>query len=85
MNLDTLHSKQKIEVYRGTEKDVFVKGSPDPQEWLVGRKVVTEWDVENVNELVGHLLYWSTLYGIKTQKMQEEGFSKWLKYCSRGP
>lgn len=85
MNLDTLHSNQKIEVYRGTEKDVFVKGAPDPQEWLVGREVVTEWDVENVNELVGHLLYWSTLYGIKTQKMQEDGFSRWLKYCSRGP
>ena len=84
LNVDTTYSNHKIEVYRGTEKDVFVKGAPDPQEWLVGREVVTEFEVENVNELVGHLLYWSTLYGIKTQKMQEEVFSKWLKYCSRG-
>ena len=35
--------------------------------------------------MVGHLLYWSTLYGIKTQRMQEEGFSKWLQYIGRGP
>ena len=38
----------------------------------------------DIDEMVGHLLYWSTLYGIKTQKMQEEGFSKWLEYISRG-
>lgn len=85
MNVDSLHSNQKIEVFLGPKKDVLIKGAPDPQEWLVGREVVTEFEVENVNELAGHLLYWSTLYGIKTQKMQEEGFSKWLKYCSRGP
>ena len=82
---DTSHSNKKICVQLGSNGKVQIKGAPDPQEWLVSREVVTELEVEDVNELVGHLLYWSTLYGIKTQKMQKDGFSRWLKYCSRGP
>lgn len=69
---------------------MHIKGAPDPQEWLVGREVKIEFcykdmKEKDVNEMAGHLLYWSTLYGIKTQKMQKEGFSKWLEYTSRGP
>lgn len=66
------------------------RGAPDPQEWLVSREVEIECRYKDmkerdIDEMVGHLLYWSTLYGIKTHKMQEEGFSKWLEYISRGP
>ena len=69
---------------------MYIKGAPDPQEWLVSREVEIECRYKDmkerdIDEMVGHLLYWSTLYGIKTHKMQEEGFSKWLEYISRGP
>ena len=90
MEEDSSHSNKKIYVRLGSNGYVHVKGAPDPQEWLVGREVKIDFDYkgikeEDVNEMVGHLLYWSTLYGIKTQKMQEEGFSKWLDYGMRGP
>lgn len=39
----------------------------------------------DASDIAAHLLYWSTLYGIKTQKMQSEGFSNWLKHMSGGP
>ena len=87
---DSSHSNKKIYVLLGTNGYVHVKGAPDPQEWLVGREVKIDFNYKGikekgVSEMVGHLMYWSTLYGIKTQKMQEEGFSKWLDYGMRGP
>ena len=87
---DSSHSNKKICVRLGSNGSVHVKGAPDPQEWLVGREVQIEFRYKDmkekgVDEMAGHLLYWSTLYGIKTQKMQEEGFSKWLEYGMRGP
>lgn len=87
---DSSHSNKKIYVRLGSNGNVHIKGAPDPQEWLVGREVKIEFcykdmKEKDVNEMAGHLLYWSTLYGIKTQKMQKEGFSKWLEYTSRGP
>ena len=90
MEEDSSHSNKKIYVRLGSNGYVHVKGAPDPQEWLVGREVKIDLDYKgikekDVNEMVGHLLYWSTLYGIKTQEMQEEGFSKWLEYGMRGP
>lgn len=85
MDEDKLHSTKKIEVSISPNGDVNIKGAPDPQEWLVGREVETDFEVKDVNKMVGHLLYWSTLYGIKTQKLQSEGFSKWLDYNIRGP
>lgn len=87
MTIDKSHSSEKIEVHLFSNGDVLVKGAPDPQEWLVGREVNfdSEGAVVAVNEMVGHLLYWSTLYGIKTQKMQHEDFIKWLDYSIRGP
>lgn len=83
-------SDKKIYVHLSRSGNVGVKGAPDPQEWLIGREVKIDFDYKgvkekDVNEMVGHLLYWSTIYGIKTQKMQEEGFSKWLDYGMRGP
>ena len=90
MKEDSSHSNKKICVHLGANGNVYVKGAPDPQEWLVGREVELESHYKDIkekdiNEMAGHLLYWSTLYGIKTQKMQEEGFSKWLEYGMRGP
>ena len=90
MEEDSSHSNKKIYVLLGTNGYVHVKGAPDPQEWLVGREVKIDFNYKGikekgVSEMVGHLMYWSTLYGIKTQKMQEEGFSKWLDYGMRGP
>lgn len=90
MEEDSSHSNKKIYVLLGSNGNVYIKGAPDPQEWLVSREVEIECRYKDmkerdIDEMVGHLLYWSTLYGIKTQKMQEEGFSKWLEYISRGP
>ncbi len=87
---DSSHSNKKIYVRLGSNGNMHIKGAPDPQEWLVGREVKIEFcykdmKEKDVNEMAGHLLYWSTLYGIKTQKKQKEGFSKWLEYTSRGP
>lgn len=90
MEEDKLHSTQKIEVKCSRNGKVYIKGAPDPQEWLVSRDVNIETTYEDtsipdINNLTGHLLYWSTLYGIKTQKMQNIGFLKWLDYGMRGP
>ena len=85
MDEDKIHSDLKIVMNRTQSGEVYVKGAPDPQEWLVNREVEKDFEIEDVNEIVGHLLYWSTLYGIKTQKLQREGFAKWLVYCARGP
>lgn len=90
MPVDTVHSGKRINIIVSPERRVKVKGAPDPQEWLVGREVNIEYYCEvhspsDVNTLTAHLLYWSTLYGIKTQKMQEEGFGKYLEYGMRGP
>lgn len=90
MKEDSSHSDEKIYVYLSFNGNVYVQGAPDPQEWLVGREVKINFDNKevkdkDVNEMVGHLLYWSTLYDIKTKKMQKESFSKWLDYGMRGP
>lgn len=85
MTDDKNHSDKKIVIHLTSKGEVDIKGAPDPQEWLIGREIDTDFEVRDVNELVGHLLYWSTLYGIKTNKMQEDGFSKWLDYGMRGP
>lgn len=90
MEEDSSHSNKKIYALLGSNGNVYIKGAPDPQEWLVSREVEIECRYKDmkereIDEMVAHLLYWSTLYGIKTQKMQEEGFSKWLEYISRGP
>ncbi|MDE6649679.1 MAG: hypothetical protein K2K45_07100 [Muribaculaceae bacterium] len=90
MEEDKSKSTEKIAAFISANGDLKISGAPDPQEWLAGREVVIDYDPDdkkghNVNELVGGLLYWSTLYGIKTRKMQKEGFSKWLDYGMRGP
>ena len=90
MEKDPKHLSEKIKVHLSPNGEVYVKGAPDPQEWLVGREIEVDFDYKDIkekdaSEMVGHLLYWSTLYGIKTQRMQEEGFSKWLHYIGRGP
>lgn len=90
MEEDSSHSDKKIYIHLSRSGNVDVEGAPDPQEWLVGREVKIDFNYKGikekgVSEMVGHLMYWSTLYGIKTQKMQEEGFSKWLNYGMRGP
>lgn len=90
MEKDPKHSREEIKVHLSPNGEVYVKGAPDPQEWLVGREIKVDFDYKDIKEkevsdMVGHLLYWSTLYGIKTQRMQEEGFSQWLQYIGRGP
>lgn len=84
MEEDQSHSSDEIFVDLSSDGEIYVKGAPDPQEWLVGREVKAEFAIDD-NEMTAHLLYWSTLYGIKTHKMQSEGFSKWLDYGMRGP
>lgn len=92
MEKEAIHSTEKIKVHLCPNGKVYVKGAPDPQEWLVGREIEIEFDFDyddikekDTSEMVGHLLYWSTLYGIKTKKSQSQEFSKWLEYGMRGP
>ena len=66
-------------------------GAPDPQEWLVGREVEVDIFEESINNtlsidtITGHLLYWSTLYGIKTQGMQRAEVQRWMYHMMKGP
>lgn len=90
MSVDNSQSDKLIEVIVFRDNSVKVTGAPDPQEWLVGREVSFEYLNDShkpcdINTLTAHLLYWSTLYGIKTQELQKEDFSKWLDYISKGP
>ena len=105
-------STEKIKLSYGIDKNVSIPGTPDPQEWLVGREVIIEKNpviatriefdengdgievpVEDaqsvpnmsVGEIAAHLLYWSTLYAIKTHGMQVEGFKNWFEESSAGP
>lgn len=39
----------------------------------------------SVSEIAAHLLYWSTMYGMKTQTRFGTDFSDWLDKSSRGP
>ncbi|MBD5372353.1 MAG: hypothetical protein HDR75_03285 [Bacteroides sp.] len=90
MEKGELHSDKRIMVHIRPSGNVQVEGAPDPQEWLVNREVEIDFGNKcikemDINELTGHLMYWSTLYGIQTQKMQDESFSEWLEYGMRGP
>lgn len=90
MPVDCSQPNRLIEIIVFRDNSVRVTGAPDPQEWLVGREVNIEYfndshKPSDVNTLTAHLLYWSTLYGIKTQELQKEDFSKWLDYISKGP
>lgn len=90
MPIDYSQSNKWIEIIVCRDNNVKVTGAPDPQEWLVGREVNIEYHngtpkLSEVNTLTAHLLYWSTLYGIKTQELQKNDFSKWLDYIAKGP
>ena len=109
--IEDKYSDLTIQMCLDLEKEILVKGAPDPQEWLVGREVkidFSSWkdnfDEETINDspglktfdmlsgkekrelarqsdtatLAAHLLYWSTLYAIKTQEQHENEFSEWL-------
>lgn len=39
----------------------------------------------SISEIAAYLLYWSTLYAIKTQGMHANGFAAWLEEGSAGP
>ena len=39
MEKDPKHSSDKIKVHLFPNGEVYVKGAPDPQEWLVGREI----------------------------------------------
>lgn len=109
--IEDKYSDLTIQMCLDLENEILVKGTPDPQEWLVGREVkidFSSWkdnfDEEAINDspglktfdmlsgkekrelarqsdtatLAAHLLYWSTLYAIKTQEQHENEFSEWL-------
>ncbi len=76
--------------------EVKIKGAPDPQEWLVGREVVLDFGadvnesllnktVQNASDVAAHLLYWSTMYGIRTHTQHSEDFSRWPVKIGMGP
>lgn len=80
-------TSEAITVYVDEFGDISVVGTPDPQEWLVGREVVVDTPNADVSiaEVTAHLLYWSTLYAIRTQSAQRNEFSHWLQESMAGP
>lgn len=91
MSVDQSRSHEEIRLIVNGYNEVRIKGAPDPQEWLVGREVEVDIFEEYINNtlsidtITGHLLYWSTLYGIKTQEMQCADFQKWMDHMMSGP
>ena len=91
MILDKSLSHEKIRLIVNGYKEVRIIGAPDPQEWLVGREVEVDIFEEStsitlsIDAITGHLLYWSTLYGIKTQGMQRADFQRWMDNMMHGP
>lgn len=55
---DLEHSNEKIEVSVTENGEVFVKGAPDPQEWLLGREIFlstnlpTRWVGSSIERLI---------------------------------
>lgn len=43
MEKDPKHSSEKIKVHLSPSGEVYVKGAPDPQEWLVGREIEVDF------------------------------------------
>lgn len=110
------HSETPIRMCLDSENEIMVKGAPDPQEWLIGRKVeidFSSWKDElaesiksfsdsktfdmlsgpekrqlarnsDTAKLAAHLIYWSTLYAIKTQSQHQQEFSDWLSSLEKG-
>lgn len=80
-------SSEAIMVSPDEFDDISVDGAPDPQEWLVGREVIFDKPDVNISiaDMAAHLLYWSTLYAIKTQTAQRKAFSQWLHDSMAGP
>lgn len=80
-------SSEAIMVSLDEFDDISVDGAPDPQEWLVGREVIFDKPEVNISiaDMAAHLLYWSTLYAIKTQTAQRNDFSQWLRESMAGP
>lgn len=85
--VDEEHSGETIEMWVDTNNEFNIEGAPDPQEWLLGREV----HISNLKkpyttaEIAAHLLYWSTLYAIKTVRQHEAAFGAWFKRCASGP
>lgn len=104
------HSSSTIKMQLDPNNEIMVVGAPDPQEWLLGREVETDFsywrdyyesddcDIRDVPfnkltskekclvarrsdtaTLAAHLLYWSTLYAIKTSQQHAEEFTKWVE------
>ena len=77
-------SSDSIKIKVGLEGFKFVKGIPDPQEWLLHREVLkdigegVEIFPNEISIVAAHLIYWSTLYSFQTLEEQFVGFSNWL-------
>jgi len=109
------YSTAPIKMQLDSNNEIMVVGAPDPQEWLLGREVETDFshwrddkeskkcEIPNVPfdmltyrqkrqlarqgdiaTLAAHLLYWSTLYDIKTSQQHTNEFVKWLEELEDG-
>lgn len=85
--IQTQFSSETITVSLDEFNEILVTGAPDPQEWLAGRDVIANIPDVNISiaEMAAHLLYWSTLYAIKTQSAQRNDFSQWFQESMAGP
>ncbi len=103
-------STSTIKMQLDPNNEIMIVAAPDPQEWLLGREVETDFSYWRDNDeseegkvpnipfdmlsskqkrqlarrsdtatLAAHLLYWSTLYAIKTSRQHAEVFAKWIE------
>ena len=83
--VDEAHSSTPLTVISDFEGMIHIAGAPDPIEWLVGREVVLEIEeMPSDSVLAAHLLYWSTLYGFKTQTRHHKDFEQYLDSLENG-
>jgi len=84
--IDEAHCDETIKMSHDCHNEIKVAGAPAPQEWLAGREVMlASAQSASRGDIAAHLLYWSTLYGIKTSGQYWNEFSGWLKSLAAGP
>lgn len=75
-----------IRFSRGYKGKIKVENMLYPQEELIDKTIESNELVPKLSEaeLLGHILYWSTMYGFMTAKQHAEDFCTWLNGLEQG-
>lgn len=75
-----------IRFSRGYKGKIKVENILYPQEELIDKTIESDELVAKLSEaeLLGHILYWSTMYGFMTAKQHAEDFGAWLNGLQQG-